>query len=53
MSIVPITPQTDVDHTCGEVLKPKLLDELRVRIRRLNYSIRTEEAYVDWVRWFV
>jgi hypothetical protein len=25
-----------------------LLDEVRARIRRLNYSIRTEDAYVDW-----
>ena len=30
-----------------------LLDEVRVRIRRLNYSIRPEDAWVDWVRWFV
>ncbi len=32
---------------------PKLLDEVRARIRRLNYSIRTEDIYVDWVRRFV
>ncbi len=30
-----------------------LLDEVRARIRRLNYSIRTEDTYVDWVRRFV
>ena len=30
-----------------------LLDEVRARIRRLNYSIRTEDACVDWVRRFV
>ena len=29
------------------------LDEVRARIRRLNYSIRTEDACVDWVRRFV
>jgi len=30
-----------------------LLDEVRARIRRLNYCIRTEDACVDWVRRFV
>ncbi len=29
------------------------LDEVRARIRRLNYSIRAEDACVDWVRRFV
>ena len=32
---------------------PKLLDQLRHQIRRLHYSIRTEQAYVYWVRWFI
>jgi integron integrase len=32
---------------------PKLLDQLRHQIRRLHYSIRTEDAYVYWVKWFV
>jgi integron integrase len=31
----------------------RLLDQLRERIRYLHYSIRTEEAYVHWVRAFV
>ena len=30
------------------VTRPRLLDELRGVIRRKNYSIRTEIAYVDW-----
>ncbi|MCA2999096.1 MAG: phage integrase N-terminal SAM-like domain-containing protein [Rhodocyclaceae bacterium] len=29
-----------------------MLDQLRERIRYLHYSIRTEEAYVYWVRFF-
>ena len=33
--------------------KPKLLDQLRTRIRARNYSMRTEEAYVFWVRRFI
>lgn len=32
---------------------PKLLDQLRNHIRRLHYSIRTEDAYVYWVRFFI
>jgi integron integrase len=30
-----------------------LLGQLRDRLRYLHYSLRTEEAYVYWVRWFV
>jgi integron integrase len=29
---------------------PKLLDQLRARIRVKHYSIRTEQAYVQWVK---
>jgi hypothetical protein len=32
---------------------PRLLDALRERLRYMHYSIRTEEAYVYWVRGFV
>lgn len=32
---------------------PKLLESLRQRIRVLHYSIRTEQAYVDWARRFI
>jgi len=28
--------------------KPKLLDQVRNVIRRKHYSIRTEQAYIDW-----
>jgi integron integrase len=31
----------------------RLLDQLRERVRYCHYSLRTEEAYVYWVRWFV
>ncbi|MCL4801667.1 MAG: integron integrase [Burkholderiales bacterium] len=33
--------------------QPRLLDQLRDRIRLKHYSIRTEQAYSDWVRRFV
>ena len=32
---------------------PRLLDRLRERIRYLHYSLRTEQAYVQWVRAYV
>ena len=32
---------------------PKLLDQVRERIRTRHYSIRTEDSYVDWVRRFI
>ena len=33
--------------------KPKLLDQVRNVIRRKHYSIRTEQAYIDWIKRFV
>lgn len=35
------------------VARPRLLDEMRARMRRLGLSVRTEEAYVGWVRRFI
>ena len=33
--------------------KPKLLDEVHTLMRLKHYSIRTEEAYVDWIKRFI
>ena len=33
--------------------QPRLLDQVRDRIGRKHYSIRTEQAYVDWIRRFI
>jgi len=33
--------------------KPRLLNQLRNKIRRCGYSIRTEKTYVDWNRRFI
>ena len=32
---------------------PRLLDQVRARIRILHYSIRTEQAYVDWIKRYI
>lgn len=31
----------------------RLLDQVRERLRYMHYSMRTEQTYVYWVRWFV
>jgi hypothetical protein len=33
--------------------RPKLLDRVRTAIRMRGYSLRTEEAYVGWIRRFI
>ena len=33
--------------------QPKLLDQVRDRIRRKHYSMRTEQAYVHWIKRFI
>lgn len=35
------------------VTPPKLLDQVRNRLRVKHYSIRTEQVYVDWIRRFI
>ena len=37
----------------NEIRKPKLLEEVRRILRFKHYSLRTEEAYVDWIRRFI
>ncbi|MFV9507592.1 MAG: integron integrase [Oscillochloridaceae bacterium umkhey_bin13] len=32
---------------------PKLLDQVRAALRRKHYALRTEEAYVGWIRRFI
>lgn len=39
--------------SAGAPAAPRLLDQLRERIRYLHYSLRTEQAYVHWVRAFI
>lgn len=32
---------------------PKLLDQVRDRLRLKHYSLRTEQAYVGWIRRYI
>jgi integrase len=39
--------------TCPPLRSARLLDQMRERIRYCHYSLRTEQAYVFWVRRFI
>src|SRR5437870_9924540 len=41
---------SNAERLAADAHAPKLLDQLRARIRARHYSIRTEDAYVDWTR---
>jgi integron integrase len=40
-------------HDITQKSEPKLLDQVRGKIRLKHYSIRTEQAYVDWIKRFI
>jgi len=42
-----------VDRTFSSSAKPKLLRRVRLAARAAHYSVRTEAAYLGWVRRFV
>jgi len=37
----------------GAAQKPRLLDEVRAKIRTLHYSLRTEKSYAQWVKRYI
>src|SRR3989338_9390683 len=37
----------------SSVSSPKLLDQVRGKIRLKHYSIRTEQTYADWIKRFI
>jgi len=39
--------------TAAVAASPKLLDRVRWHLRVKHYSIRTEQAYVDWIRRYI
>ena len=45
--------EATADATDAAATGPRLLDALRQQIRTMHYSLRTEEAYVHWVRAFI
>ena len=41
------------DNTPSESTPPKLLDQVRDKIRVKHYSIRTEKQYLQWIKRFI
>jgi len=41
------------EHVPASAPKPKLLDQVRQRIRARHYSRRTEKAYVHWIKRYI
>lgn len=50
-SITPLKPRIAVVRP--PLHSPRLLGQVRERLRYLHYSLRTEEAYLYWIRWFI
>ena len=49
-----VMPQEQERSAAGSSTpEPRLLDRVRLTARALHYSLRTEEAYVNWIRRFV
>ena len=42
-----------VKNSSGCKPEPRLIDEVRRRLRLKHYSLRTEQAYVGWIRRFI
>jgi integron integrase len=49
----PVPPRATLAAASASVQPPKLLDRVREACRVRHYSIRTEDAYVDWIRRFI
>ncbi len=42
-----------MNQNSAQSASPKLLDQVRGKIRLKHYSIRTEQAYVDWIKRYI
>ena len=40
-------------HTTPTAQPPKLLDQIRNKLRVKHYAIRTEEQYLHWIKRFI
>lgn len=47
------SPESAAASPESAVGKPRLLDQVRRAMRTAHYAIRTEEAYLDWIRRFI
>ena len=49
----PLRNTPDFPPTASAAAAPKLLDQVRARLRVKHYSLRTEGAYLGWIRRFI
>ena len=50
---MPDKSTTNAQPLAGEPQAPKLLDQVRNKIRTLHYSLRTEAAYLEWIKRYI
>lgn len=48
-----VTPNSSVENTTIKPVPPRLLDQVRDKLRVKHYSIRTEQTYVDWIKRYI
>jgi hypothetical protein len=48
-----MTFSSGIGHVVTDASKPRLLDQVRVRVRLRHYSLPTEQAYIHWIRRFI
>jgi integron integrase len=52
-TIIPFRRPDTGQHDRVPTGPPRLLDQVRAKLRGLHYSVRTEKAYVTWIRRFI
>ena len=50
---LPVSPTTSPVSPTEEARHPGLLETVRERLRVKHYSLRTEEAYLGWIKRYV
>lgn len=53
MNSIHVAAKPGISPTTPAPQSTRLLGQLRERLRYLHYSLRTEQNYVYWVRWFI
>ena len=52
-AVLPISPSAALVSATGEARRPGLLAMVRERLHVKHYSLRTEEAYLGWIKRYV
>ncbi len=53
MNSISVSHKPRSTHAHPPLQSPRLLGQLRERLRYLHYSLRTEQNYLYWVRCFI